>query len=99
MQRMVRSYVRIYGPPISKALEKLEKVAKEIPEIIYQSKSFGISIEREIDPISKAGPILGEYDFFFEWKIKLEEDMVDKLICRIDKALQPLGCRYTITIK
>jgi hypothetical protein len=96
---VVKSYVRIYGPPISKALKELEELAEKIPDITYQSRSFGIPIEREIDPISKTGRILGEYDFFFYWNIKPDEKMVDDLIKRIDDALAPLGCRYTITTK
>ncbi len=62
---MIKSYIRIYGPPISKPLHELERIAEEVPEITHQSKSFGIPIERTIDPISKSGTILGENDFFF----------------------------------
>jgi hypothetical protein len=31
----MKSYIKIYGPPILKALEELEKVAGEIPEISF----------------------------------------------------------------
>jgi hypothetical protein len=96
---MVKSYIRIYGPPISEALKELEKIAEKMPDITYQSRTFGIPVEREIDPISKTGTILGESDFYFEWNIKPDEKMVDDLIKRIDEALAPLGCKYTITTK
>jgi hypothetical protein len=96
---MVKSYIRIYGPPILKTLKELERIAEEMPEITYQSRSFGIPIEREIDPISDSGAIFGEYDFFFDWKVKPDWNMVDNLISKIDESLVPLGCRYTITTK
>ena len=49
--------------------------------------------------VSKSSEKLGEYDFFFEWFKKPNMDELNDLIKRIDKALKPLGTRYSITTK
>lgn len=49
--------------------------------------------------ISKSGELLGEYDFFFEWFRKPKSEELHQLMEKIDEALAPLGCRYTITTK
>ena len=58
-----------------------------------------ISIARKMKLISKHGVTIGEYDFFFEWATDPNWEQVENLIDKIDKALTPLGCRYTITTK
>ena len=49
--------------------------------------------------ISKSGEKIGEYDFYFEWSKKPTTEKFDNLIEKIDNALAPLGCKYTITTK
>ncbi|MCJ7631774.1 hypothetical protein MUP77_05170 [Candidatus Bathyarchaeota archaeon] len=49
--------------------------------------------------VSKSGHELGEYDFFFEWAERPSWEQMRDLISRIDKALAPLGCRYTLVNK
>jgi thiamine biosynthesis protein ThiC len=58
-----------------------------------------ITYERCDTIISKSGEKLGEYDFFFEWFKEPGMNELNDLIQRIDKALTPLGTRYTITSK
>jgi hypothetical protein len=58
-----------------------------------------IPFERCSKMISKSGDKVGEYDFYFEWTKRPTSDQLSDLINRIDKALAPLGCRYTITTK
>jgi len=122
---MTKSYVKIYGPPVAKALHALEKIAVDMPEVsIYSSimstsplipfdvteteKYFehsmpgyisDIPVERKTKLISKSGVTIGEYDFFFEWATDPNWEQVEDLIDKIDKALKPLGCNYTITTK
>jgi len=121
---MTKSYVKIYGPPVAKAIRALEKIAVDMPEVsIYssilaispaipfdptqtqvyfdRSASVGpeISVGRKAKLISKHGATIGEYDFFFEWETKPNWEQVEDLINKIDKALKPLGCNYTITTK
>ncbi len=129
----MRSYIKIYGPPISEAITALEKLAVDIPEVCIMdhaivrdlspeiAKEVGgaaalpsggsvsgffmqrtgvmVPVKRCHSIISKHGQKLGEYDFFFEWYKKPETAQLNDLIKRIDDALKPLGCLYTITTK
>ncbi|TRO44879.1 hypothetical protein E2P30_01840 [Candidatus Bathyarchaeota archaeon] len=129
----MRSYIKIYGPPISKAIKELEKLAIGMPEVCIMdyviASDISPSIAKELDAskvsaeggsvpgffmqrtgivlpvkrchniISKHGQKLGNYDFFFEWFEDPETAQLDELIRRIDDALKPLGCLYTITTK
>lgn len=58
-----------------------------------------IEVERCNNIISESGQKLGEHDFFFEWFTKPSMDQLNDLIKKVDKALEPLGCRYTIITK
>ncbi len=129
----MRSYIKIYGPPILEAIKTLEKIAINMPEVcimdyviahdisksIAEELDFGkvsaeggsvpgffmqrtgvvLPVERCHSIISKHGQKLGEYDFFFEWFEKPEISQLNELIRKIDAALKPLGCLYTITTK
>jgi len=138
------SYVKLYGPPLAKAIKALEKISIEIPEVcimntyinlMYSAPSPGamgstmdssmgqdygdvglnlesvkgrmryfgetgeISEERCESIISKSGRSLGEYDFYFEWFKKPSIEQLEELISSIDKALKPIGVRYSISTK
>jgi hypothetical protein len=129
----VRSYIKIFGPPILEALKELEKLAVDMPEVCIMDyviqrdlspkmaeevggstvETYNVSIpgffEQRIGVvvpvkrchsiISKHGQKLGEYDFFFEWYEDPDAGQLNELIRRIDAALEPLGCLYTITTK
>ena len=116
----MRSSIKIYGPPVLKAIKALEKVAIDMPEvcimdtIISQAgptfddvtgmvEYFGgpgeITVERCNKIISRSGESLGEYDFYFEWFTEPTMEQLNILIEKIDEALTPLGCKYTITTK
>jgi hypothetical protein len=129
----MRSYIKIYGPPVLEAIKTLEKIAINMPDVcimdyviardisksIAQELDFGnvsaeggsvpgffmqrtgvvLPVERCHSIISKHGQKLGEYDFFFEWFEKPETSQLNELIRKIDAALKPLGCLYTITTK
>jgi len=58
-----------------------------------------VSFERREKIISKYGELLGDYDFFFEWIRDPTMKDINELADKIDEALGPLGCRYTITTK
>lgn len=115
----MKSYIKIYGPPLLKAIKALETIAIDTPNVCIADvllemekpntmediKQFfnplkAISDERCNRIISKArGTVLGEYDFFFEWFEKPRREELNELIMKIDAALAPLGCKYTITTK
>jgi hypothetical protein len=126
------SYIKIFGPPLLKAIQELEKIAIDMPDVCimdtimdsspdFRFIEYGTSagpdyissvqryfaeldygeleVERCSTIISKSGEKLGEYDFFFEWFTEPTIDQLNQLIEKIDEALSPLGCKYTITTK
>ena len=58
-----------------------------------------ITQERCSKIISKSGETLEDCDFFFEWFKDPSQAELNDLIGKIDEALSPMGCRYTITTK
>lgn len=129
----MRSYIKIYGPPILEAIRELEKVAIDMPEVcimdhvilknlspriardiggdtvetvdvavsgfFMQRTGVAVPVKRCHSIISKHGQKLGEHDFFFEWQEEPDTSQLNNLIEKIDRALKPLGCLYTITTK
>ena len=99
------SYIKLYGPSISKALEKLE-------DLVEKNKLAGketISPDQsavKTEPIwARTGDVLfekcratcGTYDFIIDWRRQPTVAQIKELIKEIDKALEGTGCRYTIT--
>lgn len=71
----------------------------DVPVVFMQRRGVVIPVKRCQKIISKHGIKLGEYDFFFEWHKKPETSQIKDLIGKIDEALKPLSCLYTITTK
>jgi hypothetical protein len=73
----------------------------EYPEYVSEffTRRTGVRVrtERCSNIISESGELLGEYDFFFEWFEEPSMEQINDLIGRIDEALGPLGCLYSIT--
>ncbi len=65
----------------------------------FTARRIAIPLERCGTIISRHGERLGDYDFFFEWSRKPTSEQIEDLIGKIDAALKPLGCLYTITSK
>jgi hypothetical protein len=40
----MKSYVKIYGPPVSKAIKELEKIALDMPEVCIMSTPITVSM-------------------------------------------------------
>jgi len=85
----MESKIKIYGPPIDKAIDKLQKLADDLPTI---SKG---NLTRSIIPSGET--IMGDFDFVFHWAKNPNEKQLRALIVRIDNTLKDIGCRYTIT--
>jgi len=85
----MESKIKIYGPPIDRAITALLKLAKESPSI-----SDG-EISHSMNPSGET--LMGDFDFVFHWVKKPDEKQLRTLISKIDEALKDLGCRYTIT--
>jgi hypothetical protein len=92
----MRSYIKLSGPPVLKAIKELEKLAIQMPQVCVMDT---IIAERCGKIVSKSGEMLGDHDFFFEWFKNPNQAELNDLIQKIDEALAPLGCRYTITTK
>ena len=86
---VMSSKIKIYGPPIDKAVTALQKLAEELPNIQNGHIASGI--------IPSGETLMGDFDFVFHWLKKPNEIQLRKLINRIDEALKDLDCRYTIT--
>ena len=137
----MKSYIKLYGPPILKAIKTLEKISIDMPEVCIMNSliertlyDFGtsnqlgkskpktkhheeslrddvkwvmdyfedagaITRDRCQNIISYSGENMGEYDFYFEWFTVPNNEQYNSLIEKIDEALEPLGCKYTITTK
>jgi len=119
----VRSFIKIYGPPLLRAIKVLEKIAIDMPEVCIMNTIISDAVPSSIDfremesvmsyfqplgdititrcenIISKSGEMLGEHDFFFEWFTEPTMDQLNELVEKIDEALAPLGCKYSITTK
>ncbi len=117
----MKSYIKIYGPPVLKAIRALEKAAIDMPEVciwntLIEAKTDNplvtdADVSNYFEPflysempgercskiISKSGEKVGEYDFYFEWFKDPTQEELNNLIVKIDDALTPLGCSYTIT--
>jgi hypothetical protein len=118
----MRSYIKIYGPPVLKAIKELEKLAIDMPQVCIMDTIIAavpipmgsddtysyftglgggeaVTMERCDKIISKSGEMLGDHDFFFEWFRDPTQAEINDLIGKIDEALAPLGCKYTITTR
>jgi hypothetical protein len=85
----MESKIKIYGPPIDKAITELLKLAKDLPTI---SKG---NISRSIIPSGET--LMGDFDFVFHWAKVPDVEQLRQLTSSIDVALKDIGCRYTIT--
>ena len=87
----MKSYIKIYGPPIEKAIRELKKLADDLPSISKGEISHSVILSGEI--------MKGDFDYAFKWVTEPDEDQLLCLIFNIDETLNDLGCRYTIVTK
>ena len=92
----MRSYIKLYGPNLEKALKALEDLLSKEEKVvgaetIYPAKPRGL--------FSSSKVTVGEYDFVFEWIESPTVEDITALISDIDDALTPTKCKYTITTK
>ncbi len=86
----MRTYIKIYGPPVWESIRALEKIAAD---------SSQICVGDRCDIIKKASETVGDYNFYFEWKKNPTMEQINALIEKIDNAFATLGSTYTITTK
>ena len=85
----MESKIKLYGPPIDKAISKLLKLAQELPTISNGNLASGI--------IPSGETTMGDFDFVFHWSKNPDEKQLRELIVKIDEVLGEINCRYTIT--
>jgi len=85
----MESKIKIYGPPIDKAITKLLKLAEDLPTISNGNLASGI--------IPSGETTMGDFDFVFHWSKDPDEKQLRELISKIDETLSDINCRYTIT--
>jgi Ser-tRNA(Ala) deacylase AlaX len=99
------SYIKLYGPSISKGLEKLEELVKKL-ELAGKETISPEQTKVTVEPIWARGgdisfersrTISGKYDFMIDWKRRPTVEQIKGLIKLIDEALERTGCRYTVT--
>jgi hypothetical protein len=86
---VMSSKIKIYGPPIDRAVTALQKLAEVMPDIQNAHIASGI--------VPSGETLMGDFDFVFHWAKKPNAKQLRQLISRVDEALKGLGCRYTIT--
>ncbi|MHA2233377.1 MAG: hypothetical protein ACXAB4_12915 [Candidatus Hodarchaeales archaeon] len=86
LQDQVVSYIKFYGPSISKALDAVHNAVANLPEMAH-----GDILEGETT--------IGLFDYAFVWNMSPRTDQIRKVIRTIDEAITPTGARYTITTK
>jgi len=47
----MKSYIKIYGPPVVKAVKALEKVAVDMPEVCIMSTEFAMGLPLQGEPL------------------------------------------------
>jgi hypothetical protein len=85
----------------------MDTIIAGIPVPMSQEEAFDyfgsvggpVTMERCGKIVSTSGEMLGDHDFFFEWFKNPNQAEMNDLIQKIDEALAPLGCRYSITTK
>ncbi|UCE13843.1 MAG: hypothetical protein JSV04_01385, partial [Candidatus Heimdallarchaeota archaeon] len=77
----MKSNVRLYGPRIPEAIDRLTTLANEINDL----------------PISDGEVTFGKYDFVFNWKEDPKPQPLWKLLEKIDDTLTGLPAKYSLT--
>ena len=72
------SYIKIYGPPILKAVRTLEKIAIDMPEVCIMDPIIATMVPMEID---------GVLDFFHQIGGNIPEKRCDKIISKSGEKL------------
>ncbi len=77
----MKSNVRLYGPRIPEALDRLVELASQIEDI----------------PIARGEITFGKYDFCFHWKKDPKPEPLWSLLEKIDDTLTSLPTKYSLT--
>ena len=88
---MKKTYIKIYGPPMEKAIVALEGLTDHLPRLSRGAITKSMIVGGE--------PTIGDYDFVFEWSKDPTKEKLITLMFNLDEVLGDLGCRYTMVTK
>lgn len=97
----MKTYIRLFGPELKSAIERLEDLSIIHEELVHQ-KSYLPLLDSSRDEdhlkILQQGHIfIGSYDFVFTWKQPPSDKDLNNLITEIDASFKDLSVHYTIT--
>lgn len=102
---MIKSYVKLYGPSLDKGIDAMDELLSDFKKWFRNGRMVS-AIVSVVDPsidygagklIRDGKETLGRYDYVIEWVNPPSLEQVRVLIRHIDQALEPTGCKYTIT--
>ncbi|MFX0091052.1 MAG: hypothetical protein ACFFBD_04750 [Candidatus Hodarchaeota archaeon] len=77
-----QSFIKIYGPPIGTAVDRLLNLLDKIPEV-------------EAERLTGVSPAVGQYDFAFAWKEPPSQEIIRDLVKELDKVFTEINCMYS----
>jgi len=80
------SFIRIYGPSISKAVRAIEQVIQDMEPT------------STLDTL-KSSILIGDYDYAFEWDHLPSSNEIADVLKAIDEKVESTGALYTVTTK
>ncbi|MHA1686086.1 MAG: hypothetical protein ACTSYD_06705 [Candidatus Heimdallarchaeaceae archaeon] len=97
----MKSYLKFYGPSISKAKKAVTEMCLKSDVITIDSYQLPIIPEAKTTPLlpTKIGEQMNLIDWGIavEWKQEPSIDDIKRLVKQLDKCIEPTGARYTIT--
>ncbi len=96
----MKTYVRLFGPDLKSAIERLEDLVIIHDELV-QHKSYLPLLESSQDEdhlkiLQQGHLLIGSYDFIFSWKQVPSSEEIDDLVAEIDASFKDLAVHYTI---
>ena len=90
----MRTYLKLYGPDLLKALPILEEISTEFSELSGSTALRENNASNHLAKIKSSSVVIGKYDFSFNWHEEPTIDRVLNLIKKIDHRLLETRVRY-----
>ena len=92
----MRTYLKLYGPDLLKALPILEEISKNFSDISGSTSLREQTLSKKAK-IKEGNVVLGKYDFSFDWHEEPTIDRVMNLIKSLDSNLSSTRIRYEVS--
>ncbi|OLS16520.1 MAG: hypothetical protein HeimC3_54630 [Candidatus Heimdallarchaeota archaeon LC_3] len=90
----MRTYLKLYGPDLLKALPILEEISTKFSELSGSASLREDKSSKKVARIKSSSVVIGNYDFSFDWHTEPTIDRVLNLIKEIDLKLLKTKVRY-----